>query len=117
MLHGKYAYYELNREEVDQDASLTWLLDGFLNRETEFFMAIQDGVIKTKNYQKYLEDSSVKDDRCRICDKPVETIEHKTSACEKMVTEEYNERHDTVAKIIQSAIARKSKLLGDETPY
>jgi len=53
VLHGRYSH-ELYKEEVDREASLIWLTDGFMYPETEgFFMAIQDGVIKTRNYQKY----------------------------------------------------------------
>ena len=50
--------------------------------ETEgFFMAIQDGVIKTRNYQKYIiKDNTVVYDWCRMCDKPGETI----GSCEKI---------------------------------
>ena len=118
VLHGKYPH-ELSRGEVDRKASLMWLTDGFLFPETEgVFMAIQDGVIKTRNYQKYiLKDGSAKEDRCRMCGKPGETIEHITSACEKLVAGDYKDRHDSVAKVIHSSIARKWNLLEEETPY
>jgi len=52
-----------------------------------------------------------------MCGKPGETIEHLTSSCEKIVTEEYKERRDSVAKVDHSTIARRWKLLEGDTPY
>lgn len=43
------------RRGADRQASLMWLTNGFLHPEIEgFFSEIQDGVIRTKNYEKYV---------------------------------------------------------------
>jgi len=76
--------------------------------ETEGFMvAIQDGVIKTKNYIKYIiKDDTMQEDRCRMCGKTGETIQHLISSCESLVAGEYKARHDSVAKVVHMAIIK-----------
>jgi len=71
-------------------------------------MAIQDEVINTKNYRKHVtkEDPSL-EDRCRRCGAVGETVQHITGASSNLVAEKYKARHDSVAKIIHSAINRK----------
>jgi hypothetical protein len=72
-------------EGIDCCASNKWLNDGQLYPETEDFMiAIQDEVIATKNYRKFiLKDSSLTDDLCRRwrCNDLPETIQHFKSDC------------------------------------
>ena len=81
-------------------------------------MAIQDGVVKMRNYLKYIvKDSSITDDTCRLCGKQSETIQHIISSCEKLVVTEYKERHDSVAKVLHSALTKKSGLRPETTPY
>ena len=54
VIHGRYPQ-EVNDETVNKQASLIWLSDRFLYPQTEgSLMAIQDGVIKTRNYLKYI---------------------------------------------------------------
>ena len=53
-LHGRH-YDDLNNSIVDKIASNTWLKRGELFPETEGFMiAIQDQIIYTRNYRKYI---------------------------------------------------------------
>lgn len=48
-LHWKFSA-QLNNENVDKSASISWLLKGTFFPETEgFLLGIQDNVIKTKN--------------------------------------------------------------------
>jgi hypothetical protein len=45
----------LDQEEINKRMSLLWLTDGYPFPETEgFLMAIQDEVIGTQNYRKYI---------------------------------------------------------------
>jgi hypothetical protein len=62
-LHGRYLN-ETSTQYVDQQASYKWLYVGSLYAETEGFMiAIQDEVIATKNYRKFImRDSQLPDD-------------------------------------------------------
>jgi hypothetical protein len=63
---------------VDQQASYKWLSVRSLYAETEGFMiAIQDEVIATKNYRKFImHDSHLPDDKCRKCKAASEKIQH-----------------------------------------
>lgn len=119
-LHGKHPN-QLQQEHIiiDSEASNAWLSKGNIYKETEGFMlAIQDQVIKTRNYQKYIiKDPSVVSDRCRLCNSNQETIEHITGGCPFLANKQYTERHNNVAKQIHSQLALKYNLLDETEPY
>lgn len=117
-LHGRFAY-ELSQPHVDREASNSWLSRGQIFAETEGFMlAIQDQVVSTRNYLKYIIKAEVEDDKCRRCHQVTETIQHITGACQALASREYTERHNDVAKVVHQALALKYDLLsGAEVPY
>lgn len=117
-LHGKHCYNMAN-EQISREHSYTWLVKGQLYPETEgFTIAIQDQVIPTRNYRKYIiKDTDVVDDRCRRCHVQGETIEHIIGACKLLAGTEYTERHNSVAKIIHQAMAARYRLQENNTPY
>ena len=80
--------------------------------------AIQDQVILTKNYLKYIvKDRAVEDDKCRKCMSGSETIQHITAGCPTLAHTEYLHRHNCVAKIIHQELAHNLKLIDSATPY
>lgn len=117
VLHGRHPH-ELDQNNVDIDASNAWLSSGELFPETEGFMiAIQDQVISTKNYLKHIiKDPNTQDDRCRMCGKRPETIQHLTSACEKLAQTEYLQRHNRVAAIVHQQISQNLNLITHSNP-
>lgn len=116
VLHGKYPNI-LKDTGIDRGASLEWLRKGYLIPETEgFIISIQDGVIRTRNYEKHImKMNSV--DVCRRCNKPGETIEHITAGCSALADTEYLSRHNQIAKVIHREFALKYHLAGDLPPY
>jgi hypothetical protein len=53
-LHGRHPH-DLSQEHVDTEASNKWLTNAHLFAETDGFLtAIQDQVILTRNYKKYI---------------------------------------------------------------
>nr|CAI5839441.1 unnamed protein product [Callosobruchus analis] len=115
-LHGKYPA-ELSQSHVDKNSSLMWLTSGYLYPETEgFITAIQDGVIRTRNYEKHILKLS-HEDHCRRCKGPGETIEHISAGCPALAETEYLGRHNEVSKIIHQQLAHKYNLCKDSTPY
>lgn len=116
-LHGKYRY-TITQEHIDFHLSNEWLKKGHLIPETEGFMiAIQDGVINTKNYQKHVLKQNIEDDRCRRCRETYETIEHITGGCSQLAQNQYTRRHDQVATIIYKALCAKYNIEINEEPY
>jgi len=86
--------------------------------ETEgFSTAIQDQVVLTRNYKKYILKQPDTDKLCRRCGKESETIQHITAACEELAPTEYVKRHDRLAKIIHQKLAEAAKLIDDKSPY
>lgn len=117
-LHGRFAH-RLEDEHIDRTASLQWLTYGNIFPETEgFAIAIQDQVIPTRSYKKYiLKDQSVPSTLCRICQNQNETIEHLLCSCTPLANTDYMRRHNNVAKILHQAIARLYDDDADFTPY
>lgn len=117
-IHGKHAY-DLERPEVDKISSNAWLQIGNIFPETAgFLMAIQDRVIKTKNYRKFIiKDSTLQNDLCRLCHEKSETIEHVIGGCKMLAQNDYTHRHNQVAAIIHQEIAFKSGLIDRKDAY
>jgi hypothetical protein len=105
-LHGRHQK-ALACRTVDRNASNSWLGKSGLFAETEgFLIAIQDEMLPTKNFKKYItKDKKYNDDRCRLCHKCKETVTHIISGCQKIAGTDYTERHNQVAKIILQKLA------------
>ncbi|KAL1446706.1 hypothetical protein WDU94_005608 [Cyamophila willieti] len=116
-IHGKH-YTIAQDPKIDQNLTYDWLTRGQLHPETEgFLLAIQDGVIATKNYRKYILKEAMGSDQCRRCGETRETIEHIISGCKVLAGNEYVERHDTAAKIIHQELARDRHLIQTTNPH
>jgi hypothetical protein len=116
-LHGHHPH-QLNMPHIDKEASNVWLKQGNIYGETVGFMrAIQDRIISTKNYRKFILKENVTSDQCRRCKSHSETIEHIMGSCTALAATEYTNRHDNVAKIIHQELARKNRILDTDTPY
>jgi hypothetical protein len=82
-LHGNFLN-SLQENHVENESSLLWLSAGYVYPETEgFVVAIQDQVIKTRNYEKHYLRVDVSD-RCRKCSKVGITIEHTIAGCSSL---------------------------------
>lgn len=103
---------------IDKNSFLQWLTDGYLFPETEgFAIAIQDKIIKTKNYEKHCLGADVID-KCRKCGKPGETIKHIIGGCPTLSDSAYLGRHNQLAKLEHQELAKKFRLIGeDPLPY
>ena len=102
VLHGRY----LKDLELCHSHSNKWLLKCYLYGETEgFYFAIQDQVVKTRNYQKFIMKQNV-DDICRACHQKSETIQHITAGCSVLAPTDYLSRHNLTAGIIHQQIVK-----------
>ncbi|CAG9834848.1 unnamed protein product [Diabrotica balteata] len=111
-LHGQHPN-EVSQHHVDNIASNYWLTSGKMFPETKGSLpAIQDQVIPTKNYLKYIvKDPQVQNDKCRSGCQAQEIIQHLTGGCQAFAATEYKEWHDSVGKILRQKIAIKLGLL------
>ena len=67
--------YDLSQQYVNIEASNKWLTNVDLFAEAEGFLtAVQDQVILTRNYKKYILKQPDTDELCRRCGKESETI-------------------------------------------
>jgi len=116
-LHG-YRPYDLGQRYVDIEMSNKWLTNMDLFTETEGFLtAIQDQVILTRNYKKYIFKQPDTNELCRRCGKESETIQHITAACEQLAPTKYVKRHDGLAKVIHQKLAEAAELIEDKSLY
>ncbi|XP_053698682.1 uncharacterized protein LOC128745633 [Sabethes cyaneus] len=115
-LHGTHPH-QLEQANVDKVASNAWLVRGDLFSETEgFIVAIQDRVITTKNYRRYILHEDI-EDRCRKCNSVGETIEHVIADCLALAERAYLGHHNAVAKIVHQQLALKHNLFNCYVPY
>jgi hypothetical protein len=85
--------------------------------ETEgFILAIQDQVIKTNWYSKHIICEPI-NEKCRLCGKVNEPIQHISSGCSMLCQNEYLARHNSVAKIIHQELALQYEVLEYQKPY
>ena len=82
-----------------------------------FLTAIQDQVVLTRNYKKYILKQPDTDELCRICGKESETIQLITAACEQLAPTEYVKRHDGLAKVIHQKLTEAAEVIEDKSPY
>lgn len=117
-LHGRYPA-EVADSAVDSLWSHKWLSIGYLFPETEGFMvAIQDQVVATRNYLKYIvKDPNVTNDSCRVCSLQQETIQHLVGGCHVLAPTEYKARHDAVGAIVHKALVKKYNLVAETSPW
>ena len=116
-LHGRHLY-DLSQQYLDIEASNKWLTNVDLFAEIEEFLtAIQDRVILTRNYRKYILKQPDTDELCGRYGEESETIRHITAACEQLAPAEYVNRHDGLARIIRQKPAEAAELIDDISPY
>ena len=119
VMHGRHPN-DLQQPHIDLEASNKWLKSGSLFPETEgFIIAIQDQIINTKNFRKYIiKDPTVINDKCRRCHTQSETIQHITGACANLTQTDYTHRHNQLVNIIHQSLANKHNLIQDTNiPY
>jgi hypothetical protein len=113
-IHGGFAN-ALNRENTDSVRSTEWIRTAGLFGETEgSIFAIQDQVITTRSYQKHIIGMNCSD-KCRLCKHSTESIHHICSGCPALAQKDYLERHNSVAKVVHQALAKRYRLT--EMPY
>lgn len=110
-LHGRYRA-NLKNTTISMLDSNTYLKAGYLFPETEgSILAIQDQVVPTLNYRKYVLKERVESDLCRKCKRTAESIQHITAGCSILAPRQYLARHDEMGKIYHQAIALGTGLM------
>uniref|UniRef100_H3AA24 Reverse transcriptase domain-containing protein n=1 Tax=Latimeria chalumnae TaxID=7897 RepID=H3AA24_LATCH len=108
-LHGQF-HATLQKDNIDVEASMTWLQKGTLFPETEgFILAIQDHVVATNNYQKYILMENISN-KCCFCGTITESIQHTIDGCPVLSYSEYLHRHNNITKIIHQQFAKDTNV-------
>jgi hypothetical protein len=115
ILHGEFP--ELSTGKSCGQSNLPmWPSRGYIYPETEgFAVAIQDRVIKTRNYEKHCLGVEVID-KCRKCDEMGETNEHIIAGISSLSESTYLRTDNQMAKIIHQHTAINYKLPDTITP-
>lgn len=106
-LHGRF-YASMHQPEVDKIRSNTYLTEGYLFPETEgALFAIQDQVIPTRNYLKFIVKQQVDNTKCRVCNEAEETIQHLSGGCSVLAPTKYLGRHNNMGSVVHQMLALK----------
>jgi hypothetical protein len=105
VMHGQYVR-NMDRQLISEEDTFLWLSKGDLKAETESeIVAAQDQALNTKYYATKILHTET-DSKCRLCQHD-ETIDHITSACPILATEQYVKRHDKVSAKIHCNICKE----------
>lgn len=116
-LHGRF-YASLHQPEVDLESSNTYLIQGYLFPQTEgTFLAIQDQVVPTRTYVKYIMKQRIESTKCRLCNSAEESVQHLSSGCSAIAGTRYLSRHDNMGKVIHQLLCLQKHLLEKFTPH
>ncbi|KAI5728961.1 hypothetical protein M8J77_023689 [Diaphorina citri] len=108
VMKGKFPKSLYNDPNVDKNLSTSYLTDGYLMPETEGFIhAIQDQVMKTRNYIRHIMKVQIDSDLCRLCNQITESIQHLSGGCSVLAPKEYTNRHNLVGNIIHQELLKK----------
>ncbi|XP_044755036.1 uncharacterized protein LOC123313989 [Coccinella septempunctata] len=116
VLHGRF-HASINQPEVDKTRSHTYLVAGYLYASTEAALhAIQDQVVPTRNYSKYIMKQQVENTKCRICNQVEETVQHLSGGCTPLASTKYLGRHNNMGKVVHQLLGLRWGLIGNFTP-
>jgi hypothetical protein len=111
-MHGQYI--RQFEDNVDVNRTFQWLRKSDFTIESEgFITAAQDQAIQTRNIAKNIYHTAPSD-KCRMCNKHVESVTHILAECPFIAQTLYMERHNQVAAYIHWKL---SKLNALETEY
>ncbi|XP_044755006.1 uncharacterized protein LOC123313959 [Coccinella septempunctata] len=116
VLHGRF-HASINQPEVDKTRSHTYLVADYLYASTEAALhAIQDQVVPTRNYSKYIMKQQVENTKCRICNQLEETVQHLSGGCTPLASTKYLGRHNNMGKVVHQLLGLRWGLIGNFTP-
>ncbi|XP_045474919.1 uncharacterized protein LOC123680848 [Harmonia axyridis] len=117
VLHGRF-HASINQPEVDKTRSHTYLVAGYLYASTEAALhAIQDQVVPTRNYSKYIMKQQVENTKCRICNQVEETVQHLSGGCTPLASTKYLGRHNDMGKVVHQMLGLRWGIFGNFTPH
>ena len=88
------------------ELSFKWMKHTGLKGETEgLITAVQDQALNTRYYSKHIIKQGTTD-RCRMCHKKPEIVEHIISGCQILAAYQYFNRHNQVADQLHLDICR-----------
>jgi len=108
----------INNDNNNNNNNNKWLTKADLFAETEPFLTlIENQVVLTRNYKKYILKQPDTEELCRRYGKESETIQHISAACDQLAPTEYVKRCDGLAKIIHQKLAEAAELIENKSAY
>ncbi|XP_044757749.1 uncharacterized protein LOC123315909 [Coccinella septempunctata] len=116
-LHGRF-HASMHQPEVDKIKSNAYLTAGYLFPETEgALFAVQDQVIPTRNYAKFIMKQQVDNTKCRVCNEAEETVQHLSGGCSVLAPTRYLGRHNNMGRVVHQMLALKWEISENFVPH
>ena len=90
-----------------------WLQTGLNPEKTASIFQMCEQMVETK-YWKKLRGLPVEDEKCRLCGRFLENVQHLLAGCEMLAGDEYLKRHNKALSIFAFEVGRKSELILEE---
>ena len=102
-----------NMQSVD---SFNWLQTALNPEKTSAIFQMCEQMVETR-YWKKIRGLQIEDDKCRVCGKHVENVQHIIAGCEKLAGVEYIKRHNKALSMLAFEIAKLHKLINDKRKW
>ena len=113
-----YATKQLQSEiwKIQESDSFQWLQLGLNPEKTSAIIQMCEQMVETK-YWKKIKGLGGADDKCRLCGKYLENVQHILAGCEKLAGIEYIKRHNKALSLFAFEFGRRFNLIQEEKWY
>ena len=96
--------------------SFEWLKCGMKPEKTSSIFQMSEQMVETK-YWKKIRGIPTENDKCRMCGKYTENVQHILAGCEKIAGDEYLRRHNKALSVFAFELGRRNGLITEERWY
>ena len=92
-----------------------WMKSNISPVKTSAIISMQEQMVETKSWKR--KRNLIEDNRCRVCGKWEETVQHVIGGCTPLAGKDYLSRHNKALMVLAVAWAKKKLLLPDDAVW
>ena len=101
---------------MQKEDSFEWLKCGMKPEKTSSIFQMSEQMVETK-YWKKIRGIPTENDKCRMCGKYTENVQHILAGCEKIAGDEHLRRHNKALSVFAFELGRRNGLITEERWY
>ena len=96
--------------------SFMWMQTGLNPEKTSSIIQMCEQMVETK-YWKKIRGLPTQDDKCRVCGKFVENVQHILAGCEMLAGDQYLKRHNKALSLFAFEFGKRNQIINDGKWY